>query len=173
MGGPLAEPGQAFESRTCVLLPAPEGGMRTTGRVWNAWLAVVTSCGAGGPHSLPWAFGWAHTAHCIPGQGLQPQTPPEEGACVEVGRRLERGWPHRRLSEHRGLVLTVGRAGLASVPPCPERSGPRASGTGRTRPWRHRAPTACRSPGLCPASVRTCYLAKLLSGSCPTRGSSL
>lgn len=46
--------------------------------------------------------------------------------------------------EHRGLVLTMGRA--ASVPPCPGSSGPHASGTGRTRPRRPRAPAACWSP---------------------------
>lgn len=115
------------------------------------------------PHSFSWAFGWARTAHCTLGQGLQPQTLPEEDTCVEVGHQLARGWPHRRPSERRGVVLTVGRAGLASVPPCPEPSSPRASGTGRTRPWRHRAPTACRSPGRCPASIRTRSLAQLLS----------
>lgn len=80
---------------------------------------------------------------------------------VEVGRGRS-GGGHTDRPELRGLVLTTGRAGHAPVHPCPEPSSPRASGTGQTRLWGHCAPTACRSPRPCPASVQTCLLAKLL-----------
>lgn len=83
------------------------------------------------------------------------------GPPGKVGRGRS-GGGHTDRPERRGLVLTTGRAGHAPVHPCPEPSSPHASGTGRTRLWGHCAPTACRSPRLCPASVRTRLLAKLL-----------
>lgn len=99
-------------------------------------------------------------ALCSPARASSPtgcrrRTPGEGGPWAEWGR------PHGP-PERRGLVLTTGRAGHAPMHPCPEPSSPRASGTGQTRLWGHCAPTACRSLRPCPASVRTCLLAKLL-----------
>lgn len=54
--------------------------------------------------------------------------------------------------EHSGPVLTVGRAGRASVLLRLQHSGPRAPGAGQTGTWRHLFPQPVHVLD-CPASV--------------------